>query len=368
MAFSALEAEDRGLVQGIVNRLDTSLGCWRPPSGQLRSQQEASEIAGLEEIGFPDSKAMSCSVPIVLFYHQVLRKPRPEHFFFRQALTVDEFSAAMRLIQKRYRVLTADEFYWLARNGESISPLSVLITFDDGFRNNLLAAEILQQLGMSATFFVLSAPLESEFVPWYLRFAHILSARRRESCQAPWGAVRFSNRLACRRWRAAAKEHLLACSPAQRDAELNQLSDELAAPPIDPTDEDYRFMNAADLLRLRELGMSIGGHSATHDNLTRCDDTELRREMLDSADRLAEASGGPIEDFSYPDGRFDDRVLAVARRRYRMAFAASSRVGGADMWRIPRRGADDCRDVRRVLSRWYPFRRRAAEMAKRLLN
>ena len=306
--------------------------------------------------------------PLVLFYHQIVRRPRTEHSFLRQALTLDEFSAAVRLLRRHYRVLTADEFYRLAGGQTGFPPRSVLVTFDDGFRNNLWAAEVLQELGMSAVFFVLSATLEGQFVPWYLRFAHILSARRRESCSAAWGTVRFSDRRARRRWQAAGKEHLLAISPAQRDAELSQLGEDLAALPIDPSDEDYKFMNAADLRRLRELGMSIGGHSATHDNLTRCSDEELRREMLDSADRLAEASGAPIVDFSYPDGRYDSRVLALARQRYRMAFAAGCGSGAFDLWTIPRRGADDVRDVRRVLSRWFPWRRRAVAITKRLLR
>ena len=56
----------------------------------------------------------------------------------------------------------------------------MLITFDDGFRNNLLAAEILHELGMNALFFVLTATIDTDFKPWYLRFAHILSTRRQE--------------------------------------------------------------------------------------------------------------------------------------------------------------------------------------------
>jgi len=306
--------------------------------------------------------------PIVLFYHQVLRRPRPDHVFFRQSLTLDEFRAALELVQRRHRVLSADEMYRVRQQGGRFPPRSVLITFDDGFRNNLLAAEILNQLGLSASFFVLSETLDGQFVPWYLRLAHILSTRRRETCTAPWGPVRFADTLARRRWQAAAKEHLLASPPDRRDAELNQLACDLECPPLDPADEDYQFLDSADLRRMRELGMTVGGHGATHDNLARCNEVELRREMLDSADRLAAASGGPIEDFSYPDGRYDDRVLALARQRYRMAFAASCHVRLSDLWRIPRRGADDYRDVARVLSRWYPWRRRAAETAKRFLR
>ena len=147
----------------------------------------------------------------------------------------------------------------------------------------------------------------------------------------------------------------------------SQLAAELECPPIDPADEDYDFLGANDLLRMRELGMTLGGHSATHDNLTRCNDAELQNEMIDSSQQLAAASEGPFGYFSYPVGRSDLRVLAMANRRFRMAFAASCHLPKGDLWRYPRRAADDC-TVSSVLSRWYPLRRRAAETAKRLLG
>jgi polysaccharide deacetylase len=205
-------------------------------------------------------------------------------------------------------------------------------------------------------------------VPWYLRFAHVLSTRTRPSCVAPWGEVRFDDVLQRRRWLAAAKEHLLAAPPARRDEELQRLADDLAAPPIDPLDDDYRFLSSAELRQMCELGMTVGGHSATHDNLTRCDDRELQAEMVDSADRLAQWIGGPVHYLSYPDGRYDQRTLTLARRRYRMAFAASCHLAADDPWRYPRRAADDCQSVRSILSNWYPLKRRCIETAKWLLR
>ncbi len=305
--------------------------------------------------------------PTVLFYHQVLRRPRPEHYFFRQSPTVDQFRESMKYVRQRYHPISADQMLRLPRDGGNFPRRSVLITFDDGFRNNLLAAEILRELDMTALFFVLSDSIDTNFKPWYLRFAHILTTRQKPSCTAAWGTVSFDDALARRRWLAAAKEHLLASTPLERDRHLEQLSDELKCPPMDLTDVDCGFLGAEDLRRMIALGMTIGGHSASHDNLSRCDDAELHREMVTSREQLAKASGRPIEFFSYPDGRYDRRVLDIARRQYRMAFAASCHLPKTDLWRYPRRAADDC-TVSSVLSRWYPLRRRAAETAKRLLR
>jgi peptidoglycan/xylan/chitin deacetylase (PgdA/CDA1 family) len=67
--------------------------------------------------------------------------------------------------------------------------------------------------------------------------------------------------------------------------------------------------------QLRELSQEfeIGCHSMTHPYLTDLDEKGLHREICESKMQLEQIIGKPVEHFSCPGGRYDYRVVAMAR-------------------------------------------------------
>lgn len=307
-------------------------------------------------------------IPTVLFFHQVVRQPRPEHYALRSANTVDQFRSMMIVLKESYHPLSIDEFTWIHQHGRRWPKKAVLVTFDDGFKNNLWAAEVLRDLEMTATFFVLSGVVDTQFQPWYIRFSELMTSRQRDSWKCSWGAVDFSSDFSRRRWLKATKEHLLSLRPAPRDAALEELAEAVGAPSVDRCDPDLAFFSSDDLRQILSWGMTVGGHSRTHDNLGACNPEELQGEIIDSTDELELLTGNPIRYFCYPDGRYNTDALNLTRQRFDAAFTTASRYTAPDLWRYPRRSADGCRDVRRVLSPWYPLQRKVIDTAKRWLR
>jgi peptidoglycan/xylan/chitin deacetylase (PgdA/CDA1 family) len=84
-------------------------------------------------------------------------------------------------------------------------------------------------------------------------------------------------------------------------------------------------MGWSDLEALLEQGHSIGGHTGTHARLSQIDmETELEREIVDSANTLARHLGTAIDHFAYTFGdarSFSPGALAVARRRFRFIYS-----------------------------------------------
>lgn len=305
------------------------------------------------------------SFPTVVFFHQIVGRKTSEHTFFRNSPTFDQFRRFAIEAKKRYRIIGIEEFCAGWENGRRWPPRSVMITFDDGFKNNLRAARILNELGIEATFFVLSDVIDSPFMPWYLRFAHIVSTRSAQRGDLEGSSVDLTNLVERRRWMRASKERLLAVSQDQRAELLDQLSDQLGSRPIDPKDPDYAYFSSEDLRELRRMGMAVGSHSATHTNLVTCDAVQLRREIVGSRKKLGEALGEPVDFLSYPDGRFNNDVLDLTAKHYRFAFAASWRYPPDNRWRYPRRNTNgNLTD----LSRWYPTTRRIKEAVKKCLR
>ncbi len=93
-----------------------------------------------------------------------------------------------------------------------------------------------------------------------------------------------------------------------------------------------------DLARLRDGGMTVGGHTRTHTNLTTLGEAELDREISQSADEIGVRLGVEPAGFSYPYGGADSNVAAVVARRHRWACTTELRPIGRqlDRYRLPR--------------------------------
>lgn len=73
------------------------------------------------------------------------------------------------------------------------------------------------------------------------------------------------------------------------------------------------LMDAAQLREWQAAGMEVGAHTRTHPHLTQCDDRTLREEIHVCRNELEDATGTAIEQFCYPYGDHDDRVVETVR-------------------------------------------------------
>jgi peptidoglycan/xylan/chitin deacetylase (PgdA/CDA1 family) len=90
------------------------------------------------------------------------------------------------------------------------------------------------------------------------------------------------------------------------------------------------YLSESQLRELSTLGFEIGSHSMTHSYLTDLDDAALRREIVDSKLRLEQIIGKPVEHFSCPGGRYDNRVAQVAHEAgYRTVATSDIQMNAA---------------------------------------
>jgi peptidoglycan/xylan/chitin deacetylase (PgdA/CDA1 family) len=82
-------------------------------------------------------------------------------------------------------------------------------------------------------------------------------------------------------------------------------------------------MSPAQLRQLSDLGFEIGCHSMTHAYLNDLDLPDLRREISDAGKELANIIGKRVDHFSCPGGRYDKRVLDIAREAGYRSLATS---------------------------------------------
>ena len=106
----------------------------------------------------------------ILMYHSLDPK-RVDNYV---AVSPENFLKQMEYINKHgYRVIELSEYCRLYRAGTSVPKKSLVITFDDGHKDNLTAFEILKRFNFPATFFIIVDKLNS---PKYLSRADIAKA------------------------------------------------------------------------------------------------------------------------------------------------------------------------------------------------
>lgn len=89
-----------------------------------------------------------------------------------------------------------------------------------------------------------------------------------------------------------------------------------------PHEHELTPMSWDDAAALVDAGWEVGSHTCTHPDLTSLDDTQLRRELVESKHELEDRLGVPCRSLAYPYGIFDHRVMVAARRAGYLAAAA----------------------------------------------
>ena len=94
-----------------------------------------------------------------------------------------------------------------------------------------------------------------------------------------------------------------------------------------------KLLNTAQVRELRRHGVRFGSHSLTHPSLVNIGDAQLRRELVDSRQKLEDLLGEQITMLAYPFGANNRRVRnAATEAGYKLAF---STVEGLNLWEDP---------------------------------
>jgi peptidoglycan/xylan/chitin deacetylase (PgdA/CDA1 family) len=117
------------------------------------------------------------------------------------------------------------------------------------------------------------------------------------------------------------------------------------------------LLGADGVRALRDAGLEIGSHGATHRALTGLSDADLPAEVQGSKAALEAVTGAPVVSFCYPYGNFDDRVVAAVRNAgYRAATVIRGGISPdlSDPFRLKRiavRGTNTLLDFSLALTR-----------------
>lgn len=291
---------------------------------------------------------------VILLYHRVLEATSDPQLL---CITPRHFAEHLEYLRHRYCVLSLRELGGVLKEGGRLPKRAVVVTFDDGYADNLWNARpLLARFEIPATVFVTAGYVgkEREFwwdaverlvlhpgrLPTMLRLAINGATHRWHLGEAAEYSPQDRKRYG--RWHVLEKHdptprHRLyrelcrllgPLSEKERSQVLGGLEswagvDGQARP-------EYRALSADELVRLSQDGLvEIGAHTMTHAVLSALPVEEQRWEIQSVKQELEAILGRPVVHFAYPYGsRSDYTAETVAMVREAGFACACSNFGG----------------------------------------
>ena len=247
-------------------------------------------------------RALDGSVNIV-YYHYV-GPVVPYYAEYDVGCMLERFADDLELLSRHFRFVPLDDAIADRAKRGGKPPLAV--TFDDGF--DLIrggVADVLEEHGVRATSFVVTACIDNEHLMWRNRLSAIRALADPDAVAAHAGAL-FD--LRARDLGAASLEWPTACKEELVDA----LWHACGLPPLEELLSRWRpYFTWSGLEEWLARGHDVGLHTRTHPLCSRLDDEGVRAEIVEPAALLRERLGLRSVPFSYPFGR---RLPAAAER------------------------------------------------------
>lgn len=270
-------------------------------------------------------------------FHRVLREPDP---LLPDEPDAQRFERIVAFLARYFCVLPLPDALAALQRG-TLPAAAACITFDDGYADNLeVAAPILQQYGLSATFFIATGFTGGGRM-WNDSVIEAVKA-------APAGDLDWSDLGLPRLVLGDASSRVSAIPVLLKTLKYLEPSAraERVAEIVRRTGLPLRssLMMSVDQLRsLHALGMDIGGHTLHHPILARLDDVAALDEIGGGREQLTAWLGEAPRVFAYPNGvpgqDFSPRDVDLVRRCGFLGAVSTARGRarcGGDLFQVPR--------------------------------
>jgi peptidoglycan/xylan/chitin deacetylase (PgdA/CDA1 family) len=273
---------------------------------------------------------------VVLLYHRVVQ---PHIDPWQLAVTPGNFEDHLQVLKKKYNVISVEELLTHLGRGK-LPTRTVCITFDDGYRDNILTAKPLLELyRCPAHFFIASHYVAHQQPFWIDVLGQVLFGKKvlpetlslcinRETFKY---SLKGSERLTAvdhqqlLQWTWPHQppntrahlylvlwERLKPLTYEKIQAVMQQL--EQWANPVSPLPAQSGPMKEEELRHLAGHPLiSIGMHTVTHPALSNHSKEVQGREILENRSYLERSTSQPMTTLAYPYGDYNEETLALAQ-------------------------------------------------------
>ena len=245
----------------------------------------------------------------ILVYHRVL--DLNSNFSFDSSLvssSVDNFKRQMQYLSEKYNVISLEKFIEYHKKKISPPKNSVVITFDDGYRDNYEHVyPILKKYRLPAAVFIATDAVEKNELFWWDRVAYIVNKTKIDYFEIKeLGKYSLGNK--CEKLKAikAISLRLKNMDETKKNYLIEKLICTLKVKIPDMEKNKRLLLSWNEIREMSKDGILFGSHTASHPILTNISIADAGKEIKKSKSLLEKNISKKINFFSYPNGYYSD--------------------------------------------------------------
>ena len=270
---------------------------------------------------------------VVFLYHRV--NPDEDRLF--PAVSVKVFEEQMRYFARNFKVLSLADIICRIQHGDGVEPLTMAITFDDGYRDNYTFAHpILKKYRLPATLFVATGFIGNDLLMWNDRLAWAVKNTEQKTIICQVGSRELTLSLENQEHKVASLNVLLEEIKLCPEDEKKEILTNIVAMLRNKKQEPSRLMlNWLELRTLAGEGWDVGSHTVNHLILTRVESSRAAEELRVSKDVIERELQRPVGLCAFPNGKrsdFSANIKGIAKKfGYQGAATTLRGINGRDL-------------------------------------
>jgi len=243
------------------------------------------------------------SQTVILIYHRI--GPMTEKWIINP-LHQKIFEAQMKYLTENYKLISLNKLSEMINNGE-IPKKAVIITFDDGYKDNYeFAFPILKKYDIPATIFLSTGPIEQKKLFWWDEVNYALIHTDMESIVLKGiGTYKLINEEDKIKAGLNIVEKLKKMENREKESTIETLIN-LTHVNIPENLGKKHLLSWNEIEKMDKNGIDFGAHTVNHPILTNIPLEEAKWEINTSKNLIEERLSRKISSFSYPNGKIGD--------------------------------------------------------------
>jgi peptidoglycan/xylan/chitin deacetylase (PgdA/CDA1 family) len=276
--------------------------------------------------------------PIVLMYHRVIEQSDITGLQPGMYVTIDSFDRQATYLSRKYNVLSMADFVSGLSDNREYNYNDLLITFDDGWRDNYENAfPILKKYRVPATIYLATDFIGTNRNFWFQEISSILTRQKNQQKQIAdiLSAILAKYHNSSMAGKLLSENMLELVADTDRCIErLKQLEPEInyeivaelgKLPSNNPITnlDDRQLLDWDEVLLMNKENINFGSHGLSHKLMNLLDLSEVTRELTESKKIIEERLGKSVSTFTYPNGNCNEEIIKLTEQAgYACAFIA----------------------------------------------